>query len=162
MIQRVKETANRQNTYRWKPHTPRIYEGVVGTGVPDGPNAPYHSCFARCFDLHRNSHPTVPPVRRRMRVACLDGFFALCRLPKSFLTNSNTPCIVLCRGCFYVSAESALGMCPDRLRRWCAGGNMAGGRLSLYLLCFGRCRLGHRGHAKIMLNCGVFFENCLE
>ena len=50
------------------------------------------ACYARHFDLLRNSHSTVPPVRRRVRVACLDGSFDLCQsVKKEFFDRLNAP-----------------------------------------------------------------------
>ena len=40
------------------------------------------ACFARHFDLLRNPDSNVPPVRRRVRVACLCGSFDLCQSAK--------------------------------------------------------------------------------
>ena len=40
------------------------------------------SLLRKGFDLLRNSPSTVPPVRRRVRVACLDGSFDLCQSVK--------------------------------------------------------------------------------
>jgi hypothetical protein len=39
-------------------------------------------CTARVFALLRKSGPNVPPVRRRVRFACLWRFFALCQTVK--------------------------------------------------------------------------------
>ena len=41
------------------------------------------ACYARRFDLLRNSHSSVPPVRRRVGVACLAGSFDLCQSVKN-------------------------------------------------------------------------------
>ena len=50
------------------------------------------ACYARHFDLLRNSHSTVPPVRRRVRVACLDGSFDLCQsVKKEFFDRLKQP-----------------------------------------------------------------------
>jgi len=74
-------------------------------GIYDDPLIQDHlhkkACFARHFDLHRNPPSTVPPVRRRVRIACLDGSFDLCqsalllteRLAVSALVHSGV-CLV--------------------------------------------------------------------
>ena len=68
------------------------------------------ACYARHFDLLRNSHSTVPPVRRRVRVACLDGSFDLCQsVKKEFFDRLGADAHIGPVGDFFIRADVGIG-----------------------------------------------------